>query len=79
MSSIGDDFRKMGPICYTGAVRPVAAGHWRTSCLRYASDIFAPFETAAPLLSLPTERHGSIRVDADNKPLLRTHDHDVLR
>ena len=39
-------------------------------CLRCASDILASFGMAAPRLSLPTERHGSIRVDADNKPLL---------
>jgi hypothetical protein len=49
------------------------------SCLRSASDILASFGMAAPWLSLLTERHGSIRMDADNKPLLRTHDHNVLR
>ena len=75
--TVGDSW--MGPDSYIGPVRPVAMGHGREGCLRSASDILASFEMAAPRLSLPTERHGSISVDADNKPLLRAHDHDVLR
>ncbi len=69
----------MGPICYAEPVRPVAAGHGRRGCLRSASDILALSGMTACRLSLPTGRYGSICVDADNKPLLRAHDHDVLR
>jgi hypothetical protein len=69
----------VGPIYYVEPIRQVTTGHRRMSCLGSASDVLAQFGMTACRSSLPTERHDSISVDADNKPLLRAHDHDVLR
>lgn len=69
----------MGPIGYAGPVQPYVTGRSARGCLRVASERPAPLEMGASAANVPTGPHGNIYVDADNKPLLRAHDHDVLR
>jgi hypothetical protein len=68
----------MGPIGYVGPMRPSIARLGSCGCLCAASERADPFVTDTSEMSLPTEPRGSIRVDADNKPLLWAN-HDVLR